>query len=239
MNTISINKGNTLMVAHHGVSWLEMENTIAAFVAAGNRSYYGIETDVHVTKDEQIVIFHDDTTLRVTGIDKVVEECTLEELQAIPLYDMVPGTSRTDLRMPTLSEYINICKKYEKVAVLELKNTMEVRHIQKIIDIINECGYLSGVIFISFSWDNCANLRKLLPEQKIQFLDSKWDDELIDKLAENNLDLDLRHTAVTKELVDKLHAKGLVLNCWTVNEKERGDELASLGVDFITSNILE
>ena len=227
------------MVAHHGVSWLEMENTIAAFVAAGNRSYYGIETDVHVTKDEQIVIFHDDTTLRVTGIDKVVEECTLEELQAIPLYDMVPGTSRTDLRMPTLSEYINICKKYEKVAVLELKNTMEVRHIQKIIDIINECGYLSGVIFISFSWDNCANLRKLLPEQKIQFLDSKWDDELIDKLAENNLDLDLRHTAVTKELVDKLHAKGLVLNCWTVNEKERGDELASLGVDFITSNILE
>ena len=60
MNTIAFNKGNTLMVAHRGVSGLEMENSIAAFVAAGNRSYYGIETDVHVTKDEQIVVFHDD-----------------------------------------------------------------------------------------------------------------------------------------------------------------------------------
>lgn len=239
MNTISINKGNTLMVAHRGVSGLEMENSMAAFVAAGNRSYYGIETDVHVTKDEQIVVFHDDNTLRVTGIDKVVEECTLEELQAMPLYDMVEGTSRTDLRMPILSEYINICKKYEKKAVLELKNTMEVQHIQKIVDIISECKYLSEVIFISFSWDNCVNLRKMLPEQKIQFLDKDWNDELLDKLVENNLDFDVKYTTVTKELVDKMHARGLVLNCWTVNDKEVGDELASWGIDFITTNILE
>ncbi len=239
MNTISINKGSTLMVAHRGVSGLEMENSIAAFVAAGNHSYYGIETDVHVTKDEQIVVFHDDNTLRTTGIDKVVEECTLEELQAMPLYDMTEGTSRTDLRMPILSEYINICKKYEKKAVLELKNTMEVRHIQKIVDIIRECEYLSEVIFISFSWDNCVNLRRMLPEQKIQFLDSKWNDELIEKLAENNLDFDVNYTTVTKELVDKIHAIGHVLNAWTVNEKEVGEELAAWGIDFITTNILE
>lgn len=239
MNTISINKGNTLMVAHRGVSGLEMENSLAAFVAAGNRSYYGIETDVHVTKDEQIVVFHDDNTLRVTGIDKIVEECTLEELQAIPLYDMAEGTSRTDLHMPILSEYINICKKYEKKAVLELKNTMEVRHIEKIVDIIKECGYLSEVIFISFSWDNCVNLRKLLPEQKIQFLEKTWNDELLEKLAEHHLDLDVQYTTVTKELVDKMHAKGLVLNCWTVNDEAAGNELASWGIDFITTNILE
>lgn len=239
MNTISFNKGNTLMVAHRGVSGLEMENSIAAFVAAGNRSYYGIETDVHVTKDEQIVVFHDNTTLRTTGIDKVVEECTLEELQAIPLYDMAESTSRTDLRMPILSEYINICKKYGKKAVLELKNTMEVRHIQKIVDIIREADYLSEVIFISFSWDNCVNLRQMLPEQKIQFLQSDWDDELIEKLAEYDLDFDVKYTTVTKELVDKIHAIGHVLNAWTVNEKEDGERLAGWGIDFITSNILE
>ena len=49
MNTIKINKGTTLMVAHRGVSGLERENTAAAFVAAGNRSYYGVETDIHRT----------------------------------------------------------------------------------------------------------------------------------------------------------------------------------------------
>ena len=44
MDTIKINRGNTRMIAHRGVSGLETENSIPAFVAAGNRSYYGVET---------------------------------------------------------------------------------------------------------------------------------------------------------------------------------------------------
>lgn len=83
MNTISIDSKNVQIIAHRGVSGLEMENTAAAFVAAGNRSYFGIETDVHVTKDRKIAVIHDDNTLRVSGIDRIVEETTLDELQAI------------------------------------------------------------------------------------------------------------------------------------------------------------
>ena len=51
MDTIKINKKNVLMIAHRGVSGLETENTKEAFIIAGNKSYYGIETDVHVTLD--------------------------------------------------------------------------------------------------------------------------------------------------------------------------------------------
>ena len=77
-NTIQFNKGNVLMVAHRGVSGLEKENTNAAFVAAGNRSYYGVETDVHKTADGQFIIIHDHTTKRV-GVDNLnVEESTYE-----------------------------------------------------------------------------------------------------------------------------------------------------------------
>ncbi len=54
MDTIKIEKKNTLMVAHRGVSGLEKENTLAAFVAADNRSYYGVETDVHRTRGRQV-----------------------------------------------------------------------------------------------------------------------------------------------------------------------------------------
>ena len=64
--TIQIEKKNTLMVAHRGVSKLERENTCAAFVAAGNRSYFGVETDIHRTSDGQFVVFHDDSTKRLT-----------------------------------------------------------------------------------------------------------------------------------------------------------------------------
>ena len=59
MNTIKIaDKKQTLMVAHRGCSGLERENTNAAFVAAGNRSYFGIETDIHKTLDGKFIIIH-------------------------------------------------------------------------------------------------------------------------------------------------------------------------------------
>ena len=52
MDTIKINKKNVKMVAHRGLSGIETENTSSAFVAAGNRSYFGIECDIHVTKEK-------------------------------------------------------------------------------------------------------------------------------------------------------------------------------------------
>ena len=62
MNTIKFDtKNKPLMIAHRGVSGLERENTCPAFVVAGVKSYYGIETDVHVTRDGEIIVFHDDT----------------------------------------------------------------------------------------------------------------------------------------------------------------------------------
>ncbi len=239
MNTIAIDKKQAKMVAHRGVSGLEAENTCAAFVAAGNRSYFGIETDVHVTKDNQIAVIHDDNTIRVSGVDKIVEESTLEELQSIPLYNKEQGVYRTDLRIPTLADYISICKRYDKIAVLELKNRMDTEAITQIVDIIKELDYLENVIFISFSWDNVADLRKMLPEQKVQFLISTYDDALIEKLISHRIDLDIHYTSVTKELVDILHKHNLEINCWTVDKAEDARQLIEWGVDYITSNILE
>ncbi len=49
MDTLRLSAPKPRMIAHRGLSGIEMENTCSAFVAAGNRSYFGIETDVHVT----------------------------------------------------------------------------------------------------------------------------------------------------------------------------------------------
>ena len=100
-HTVRIEKKHVQMIAHRGLSGLERENTCAAFVAAGNRSYYGIETDIHKTKDGQFVVFHDDTTQRLTDLDWVVEERTLVELRTLRLRDM-DGHIRGDLVLPTL-----------------------------------------------------------------------------------------------------------------------------------------
>jgi len=135
-DTLHLAGSKPLMVAHRGLSGIELENTASAFVAAGNRSYYGIETDVHRTGDGQFVVIHDDNTKRV-GIDNlVVEETTYETLRALRLADKDGVRGRNDLRIPSLLEYIQICKKYGKVSVLELKNHFEPADVDQIIDII-------------------------------------------------------------------------------------------------------
>ena len=210
MNTIKINHKNVSMIAHRGVSGIEMENTCAAFVAAGNRSYFGIETDVHVTKDNHIAVIHDDTLKRVAGVDLIVEETTLAELQSIPLYNKIVDSFRTDLKIPILADYISICKRYEKKAILELKNRIDLEDIAKIVGIIKEMEYLENVIFISFRWENLADLRKLLPEQPVQFLTTKYDDALIEDLIKNRFDL---------PVTLRIHFKTSL--CYTISKKSQ------------------
>lgn len=240
MNTIKVeDKGNIRMIAHRGVSGLELENTCPAFVAAGVKSYYGIETDVHVTVDGKIIVFHDDNLKRLTGIDKVVEECTCDELRAIRMTDKDGVTKRNDLFLPTLEEYISICRKYEKEAVLELKNPMSEEKVWKIAATIESMGWLERTTFISFAGENLVKLRKKYPKASAQFLTCKVDEEEFRFMVDNKLDADLCGTCVTKELVDKLHAAGIVVNCWTLDSLEHAQLAKAYGVDFITSNILE
>ena len=110
MDTIKIeHKGNTKMVAHRGLSGIESENTNAAFVAAGNRSYHGIECDVHITADGKFPIIHDDDTSRVSDVNLSVENSTLAELKTERLHDRqrmgkINDNVRADLVIPELKD---------------------------------------------------------------------------------------------------------------------------------------
>lgn len=241
MDTQKIDHGKIRMIAHRGLSGLERENTNAAFVAAGNRSYFGIETDVHKTADGRFVIIHDESTRRVTDgkTDIDVEYSTIGEIRKLVLPDR-DGKLREDLRIPMLEEYARICKKYEKVSVLELKNKFEEDDIRKIIQIMQEVGQLQQTIFISFVLENCICLRKLLPEQPVQWLlSAPIDEQIMETLCAHRLGLDSDHKYLTAPIVGKLHERGITVNCWTCNDPHRGQELVEMGVDQITTNILE
>lgn len=242
MNTIKLGKQgtNVKMIAHRGLSGLERENTCAAFVAAGNREvYWGIETDIHCTADGKFVIIHDDTTTRVSGVEMTVEETDFDTLRSLRLLDKEREGTRWDLVLPTLEEYISICKKYGKVAVLELKNPMPEEAVCEIIRAVEAMDYAEHMVVISFSFDNMVYLRKNFPNQKAQFLLSGWDDKWLPELKEYDLGLDIKHTAITAELVEKIHSIGQEINCWTVDTLEDAARVIACGVDYITTNILE
>ena len=80
MDTIKLNKENNpavRMIGHQGIHHLEVGNTCSGFVAAGNRTYWGVETDVHVTADGEFIIIHDDDTGRVAMQKQTTDGSTL------------------------------------------------------------------------------------------------------------------------------------------------------------------
>ena len=242
MDTVKIESKGVKIIAHRGLSGLERENTNPAFVAAGNRSYFGIETDVHKTADGKFVIIHDETTERVSGGKyKVnVEMSNYSALENIVLPDINGSFIRNDIKIPLLRDYVSICKKYEKICVLELKNPFKKEDIAEMIKEIKSLDYIDSMIFISFSMDNCVYTRELLPDAKIQWLVGKDVNENdIKTLVDNHLDVDVYYPALTKEIVDYIHGLGMELNCWTCDSKEDAEKLIEMGVDYITTNILE
>lgn len=231
MTTIKLkNYGNTKMIAHRGLSGLHLENTMSAFKAAGRASFYGIESDVHVTRDGRFIIFHDDTTRRLARVNLRIENTDYATLRLLPIKFH---------RMPSLKEYIQCCKNYNKTAVLELKNPMNKGSIEGIIKTINSLDYLKRTIFISFAKENLVFIRELKPDQTVQFLTEKFNSKVFDVLKDHRFDLDIIYTALNRDIIDLCHDNAIKVNCWTVNEPADAQRLIDYGVDFITSNIIE
>lgn len=242
MDPIKIINNNVKMIAHRGLSGIEVENTTDAFILATKYSYYGIETDIHVTLDGKYIVCHDDNIVRVTGVEKIIEESYYEDLRTIKIINK-DGTFTKDIFLPSLEEYINICKNGNKIAILELKNEMKEANIIEIVNIIKQMDYYNKTIFISFSKENIVHLRKLFDDSKCQYL-SVVDTEEKKKDAINfatqyKCDLDLHYNGITKEFVNECHQNNILLNVWTVDDEVVAKELIDMGVDFITSNILE
>ncbi len=240
MDTIKINKGNAQIVAHRGLSGLERENTASAFVAAGNRSYFGMETDVRPTADGNFILLHDDNPVRCGGDMLIPEKSTLQTIQSVQLFDMDGKRGRVDLRIPTMEDYLHICKRYDKVGVLEFKGYFTEEQMAKVVEIVKAEYCLEKMIFISFGIQNLQILRSICPEANCQFLTGAFSEELIQLLKDNKMDVDIWEDALTEEAcVKRFLEEGIKVNVWTVDNPVRAEELISWGVHYITSNILE
>ena len=74
-----------------------------------------------------------------------------------------------------------------------------------------------------------------------QYIVEKIEDfsELLETLKKYRLDLDAKHTVIKEEMIPQLHENGIKVNVWTVNTVERAERLQQVGVDYITTNIVE
>lgn len=239
METLKLEKKQTKMIAHRGLSGLEKENTCLAFVAAANRSYYGIETDVHLTKDGTFVICHDFNTGRVSNVNLEIKDTNFSDLRNINLYDINSNETKPYIKIPTLKEYLSICLKYNKHCIIEVKPKFSKEEIQKLLDEVKEINELKNTTFISFSLENLKKIRSINESIPLQYLTSIYTNELPEICKREKVDIDILFSQLTKENMECFKNNNIVVNAWTVNNLEDANKLVSFDIDFITTNILE
>lgn len=224
--------------AHRGFSGRYPENTMLAFEKAVELGVDGIELDVHLSKDGELVIIHDEKVDRTcNGIGKV-KDMTLAELKELDASAGFAGQFGVN-RIPTLREYMELVKDLPLITNIELKtNIYEYEGlIEKVYDMIREYHYEDRVIISSFNHYSVIKMMKLAPELKYGLLSESW---IVDTGEYcNRLGVPCYHPLrgnLTPELVKDMKDHGLEINTFTVNEEEEVRRFYALGIDGIIGN---
>ncbi|MGE7601303.1 glycerophosphodiester phosphodiesterase [Peribacillus sp. NPDC097675] len=155
----------TLIFAHRGSSGTHPENTMLAFKEAARVGADGIEMDVQLSKDGEVVVFHDEKLERITGSSGFVKDRTLKELQNLNAALHFKGKVANE-RIPTLEELLKwLCNNY-LFCNIELKNTffMYPGLEEKVIRLIREYGMEERIVISSFNHYSLVYCHQLAPE---------------------------------------------------------------------------
>ena len=233
--TVLEDKKGAKMVSHAG-NGMECQNTAAGFIAAGNRDYFGIETDLRFTGDGHFVCHHNNELETPSG-QILIEQSTLEEVCSVPI-SYGQERARRDMRIPTLEDYLEICKRYDKVCVLELKSHFDLEQVRAVMEIIKQYDYLDKIIYISFFEDCLDFVRQIQPDATVQMLLSELDQATARHYADKKMDIDLLIWNTNKDIVSYAHSLGIKVGCWTCDTVELGRHAVDAGCDFVTTNLL-
>ena len=247
MGTLSMQA--QLIVGHRGSQW-GVENTRAAFINGAEAGAWALECDIRVTADGTFVISHDDSYKRLGGPATKIAKMTTQEVLNTRLTSKRHGITYA-ANPCTLGEFLDICIEHNVVPVVEVKVCTSIHSntkaenepvfdgIPALINLIDQKGLTDKVVIISFMPGVVDFIHRHYPDVTVQVLAGDEDgtiDEWVNWCIEYNMDLDVVHTLVTKEAVDRMHAAGLKVNVWTVDRVEDFERVKAAGVDFITTN---
>ena len=245
----TLNMQAQLIVGHRGSQW-GVENTRAAFINGANAGAWGLECDIRVTGDGTFVVSHDDNYKRLGGPETKIADMTTEAILSTRLTSKRHGVTYAGTPC-TLGEFLDICKEYNVVPVVEVKvcttihsNTKAENEpvfdgIPALINLIDQKGLSDRVVIISFMPGVVDFIHRHYPDITVQVLAGDEDGtimEWVEWCKQYKMDLAVVHTIVTKEAVDAMHAAGLKVNVWTVDRVEDFERVKAMGVDFITTN---
>ena len=226
--------------AHRGYSGKYPENTMIAFKKALECGVDGIELDVQLTKDGEVVIIHDETIDRTTTGKGFVVDYTYEELEKFDASFKFKDLGFN--KIPTLREYFQLVKDYDIVTNVELKTGInEYLGIEeKVWELIKEYNLEEKVIISSFNHFSVMRMKDIAPQLKYGFLSEDW---IIDAgKYTHSYGVQCYHPRfnnLVPDVIKELKKYNLEINTWTVNLEEDMRYLYSNNIDVIITNYPE
>ncbi len=239
------------VVAHRGDSKNFPENTIPAFESAAALGVDVIETDVHLTKDGEIVIWHDPTLERNTDGSGTLESHTLEELKALDAGYTFTHDGHNypyrgkGVRIATLREALTACP--EMRFNIDLKSQEE-DIVERYLGVINDCDAADRVCTASFHLGNLKKLRRIAPHmltsvstleviplllrQKTHLLPRAFGRRIIFQVPVSQWGIKI----ITEKFVRDMHSRDAVVMVWTINDSETMRKLFSIDVDTVMTD---
>ena len=224
--------------AHRGFSGNYPENTMLAFRKALEAGCEGMEFDVHLTKDGELVIIHDEAIDRTSGQHGLVKDMTYQELCRVDFSYRYAGLVPFQ-RIPTLREYFELVKDLDICSNIELKTGVyEYPGIeQAVYDLIREYHMEDKVIISSFNHHSVMRMKAIDPRIPCGFLSETWILDVGSYVEGHQVEAyHPQFAMLTDAETADLKAHGREINTWTVNTPEDIREMIRLQVDGIISN---
>ncbi|MCR5278182.1 MAG: glycerophosphodiester phosphodiesterase [Lachnospiraceae bacterium] len=228
----------TLNFGHRGFSGNYPENTLLAFDKAIQAGCDGIELDVHLTKDEQVVVIHDERIDRTCDGTGFVADYTLDELKKFDASFKFRGQCE-HTTIPTLREYFDLIKDTDIITNIELKTGINTYPgIEgKTLALIDEYGLRDRIIISSFNHYSVLCMMTLAPNMEYGLLSESW---IVDFAGyAKKLGCQYVHPIfceVTDMFALETARAGIGINTWTVNEEADIREMISRGCHAIIGN---
>ncbi len=234
-----------MIIAHRGGAKESTENTIGAFQRAVRLGSQGIETDIRLTRDGVVVIYHDERIGRVEGLkadgtSPLISETTYADLSSHPL--VAVGEDRGGRRVPTLRDLLSEVK--EGLLNIEIKRGDRFEElVNKTIDILRGSAAIDRVVLEPPDVQTAQKLRRELgPKLKLHInpgYDSSlsYEESLKNVLSFKPHSLSVSYKKLSWEIVDLAHKSGVEVWVWTVEVPAIAQAMAALGVDAIKTDL--
>lgn len=223
-------------IAHRGASGTTPENTLIAFTYAIDMGFWGIETDVQLTSDGKWVCLHDTTIDRTSNGTGAVSSKTLSNLKTFDFGSWYSPVFSGET-IPTIEEYLDICKLGSVVPYIELKNAYTDVQIESLVKIIRDFDMEDSSVIISFNLSNLQKVRYYSDFIALGYVTSSFTQTHVnDTVALGNAFLDVTKGQITSANMKLAQNNKIQVEAWTVDTNREARNLARLGVRGITTN---